>query len=349
MSKADDAKYLLESVGQVARLAREAKVSSLTEFTSATRVEPLTLIESNIENMDPDMRQAILQTTLSIYCGHYMQAVDLSASVGNIRVLNILDKLSTDRDPLLAAGSGWANLHERFGNENLSLDDISVMSAGLENKNEDRYVNMAVGKTLSLSVKVDDKQIPFTSTVRLIPQVLSTQNVVDTLALNSKDNSLRGRWHRWRAGELSLADYVFALDMIEADKKGLLNDKHGLYKAKRDRKGRGIISAILSGEASVNTVSAISVITHSTSKKLEVAMRGKLSRFRDREAYFEDTNSMMLVVVDPQLETLTLYQRGISDIGDYSFKDIEKNGTNPNGVDINSVLKAYRAGQSPGL
>ena len=342
---------LVTNVQKALTVVRELESNSLTEYTRASRVEPLTLIDQAIEMMDPDIRQSILQTLLSIYAGYYLQAVSLSGTVGNIKVLSILDQFSTDRDPLLAPGSGWMNLHDVFvGNESLSLKAITVPGNEAADKSlHDRYANLAVGKSITVNVTIDGKTFPFDATVRLIPQILNKSSIIDVLSLGSKDNSMKGRWLRWKAGELSLADYLLAKDMIESDKKGLLNDKHGLYEAKKNRKMKSFISALLSGNPSLNVSSSITVITRSTAKELEVKARMKLSRARDRQRFFEDTQSMMLCVVDPSLEAIQLYYKGISEESVYTFDDISKNNTNPSGVNINQVLEAYRAGKAPGL
>lgn len=340
---------LLQTVGNVASLTHELKSTSLTEFTEGTRVEPLAFIDEGFSAIPQDTQSAVMQTLLSIYSAHYLQAVSLIAQVGNVKAVNIIDRFATDRDPYINAGQD--NILERsskaFGIE--SLHSLSATVAGLENKDVTGPSNLAVGKVLNVPIQVGETKMNVMTTVRLLPQRLDQKSMLTFLSAGSKDNSVAGRFRRWRSGELSFADYALCLDLIENDKKVLLNDKNGIHKRAKRSKRRGFLATVLSGKGSNNIASAITVITKNTAKQLEVAMRGKFSRGRDVRKFFEETNSMILAVVDPNMETFTLYQRGIEDGAIYTFDDIEKNSTNANGVDINDVLKAYRLGNSPGL
>lgn len=85
------------------KLATMQKNDSVVSFTSALRVEPVTMIDKRLERVEylPD----ILQTLLSMFCGFYLQAVACMTNVGQINVLRMLDTLNPTRDPSLAASS----------------------------------------------------------------------------------------------------------------------------------------------------------------------------------------------------------------------------------------------------
>jgi hypothetical protein len=139
------------------------------------------------------------------------------------------------------------------------------------------------------------------------------------------------------------------LDLIERDKKALLNDDSGLYIEARRNKTKGFFATLLTGDVSLNSASAMAVITKRTAEELELAIKGKLVRAGDRDAYFKATNSMMLVVVDTMAERLSIYQRGISEYGMYTFTDIKDHSKKSGAVDIGSILKAYKLGEAPSL
>lgn len=349
---------LLSQVNTMAQLAKDIRTDSLSEYSRATRIEPLTLIEESIQEMPHDIRNSILQTALSVYAGWYLHAVQLKASVGNVSVLSVLDQFATDRDADTDIGGGWSALAKVFGVE--SLDDPTMpasmtssldgfMNYGIEAKGNDSFSNIAIGKELNVPVTIEGKKFDIKTTVRLSIDTLSTQGLLSTLAMDTKDNTMRGRYLRWRAREISFFDYVTCMDMIDADKKGLLNDQNGIYTEKRGRKSASLVAALISGSASVNVASSITVITKSTAKALEMEMRGELSNYRVRERMFDDTLSTMLIVVDPLSESIRLYSRGISDDSLYTFDDIANNSTNGDGVDINAVARAFKGQQQIGL
>lgn len=345
----------------MAQLAKDVRTDSLSEYSRATRIEPLTLIEDAIQEMPHDIRNSILQTALSVYAGWYLQAVQLKASVGNVSVLSVLDQFATNRDADTDIGGGWNTLAKAFGIENLDQPGAPTnamsnttalegfMNYGLEAKDNSSLSNIAIGKELNVPVTIEGKKFDIKTTIRLSIDTLSTQGLLSTLAMDTKDNTMRGRYLRWRAREISFFDYVTCMDMVEADRKGLLNDQNGIYTQKRGRKSASLIAALISGSASVNVASSITVITKSTAKALEMEMRGKLSNYRNREKLFEDTLSTMLIVVDPMSESIRLYSRGISDDSIYTFDDIANNNTNGDGVDINAVARAFKGQQQIGL
>jgi hypothetical protein len=90
---------------------------SLADISKIARVEPITLISSNLTGVK-DL-YTILHGVLNIYSAHYLQAVNiLSTQMVDSRILRILDKTNPDRDlkTFLTAG--------QFGMESLNLDSV---------------------------------------------------------------------------------------------------------------------------------------------------------------------------------------------------------------------------------
>ncbi len=78
------------------RMYSNTKTASLIEATRSARVEPLTLISKNCSSLEylPDVSQGLLD----LFIGYYLQAVSLLATIDNVRVARLLDKLNPDRD-----------------------------------------------------------------------------------------------------------------------------------------------------------------------------------------------------------------------------------------------------------
>ncbi len=104
---------------------------SLADITKIARVEPITLISSNLTGVK-DL-YTILHGVLNIYSGYHLQAVNiLSTQMVDSRILRILDKTNPDRDlkTFLTAG--------QLGAESLNLDSLkgdsrSVRTVSLKN------------------------------------------------------------------------------------------------------------------------------------------------------------------------------------------------------------------------
>lgn len=355
----------LEMSSRVVEAIQSTKVDSLPEYTAPTRLSPVVLIDKSVLSVEQGLLHSLLQTLTSIYSAHYLQAVNIAMNVGDVKVLRLLDKFSTDRDILRAAGNSAFLGMEAYDLDGMELPSFSMeairdgdepqrLRGGRDNDKTIRTItdesNLAVGKVIEVKVQSGEHQISIPVTVSLIPKSMSSEELVSITEAKSIDRTLKGRFHAWRSGEIRfIKDYLLALDLVEADKKALMADSTGTLLSNRSKRSKGILAALVSGQASPNAISTMVVVSKGTAKEMELALRGKLKSSKTRDAYFQANSAMMLVVVDTTLERFTLYQRGIDDYSEYTLEDIKANGSKPNGVDIESVLKAYKLGDSPTL
>lgn len=208
--------------------------------------------------------------------------------------------------------------------------------------------NLAVGKMIEVTISENDQSAKIPVLVRMRVTGMSPAVMVETLSVGGHDGSFRTRLRQWRAGEISFwKDAVFAMDRIEAHRKAAMRDTSGYYGAvhKRDAKNRA--AATMSGNVSVGTASSIVVITEQTRKELERQLNRRISDFRTRQDIFEKTFTMLLVVVDPEWETVTIYHRGIEMPTELTAKDITTSAKG-SGPDIGEVLKMFMEGRAPG-
>ena len=348
----------LEMASRVADTIRSVQAASLPEYTAPTRLSPIVLIDKKMGSVDEQQQRALLQTLLSIYTAQYLQAINISSNVGSVNVIKTLDKFATDRDILRALGTSsvWSN--ECFKEDATSLPKFGTdipfsLEAGSDKENIKQIqdqVNLAVGKLIEVVIQEGDNKISIPVQANLIPKSIGSDDIINITSLNGVDKSLKGRWHQWRSGEIRFVpDYLLALDLIEMDLKALKADPTGTLLQNRSKRTKNILAAISGGQASPNVVSTMMIVTKETAKEMEFQIKGKFSSPRIREQYFKSNMLMTLVVVDPALERFTLHQRGIADSGIYTFQDIKGNDSRANGVDIDSVLKAYKLGEAPTL
>ena len=344
----------LEMVQLITSLAREASASSLPEFTAATRLTPMVLIDQTLTRGDDDALQNILQTLASIYAAHYLQAIRIADTAG-ISTVELLDQFATNRTVTGGGiGSGYMEKAARAGMESLAMGKLpDYTQVGLESRDDNRlneHVNLAIGRLLNVPLTVGERTITMPVSLTINPHVVSTEAIPSVLADIDTDTSYTARFHKYSSGEIdSFMDYLFGLDLIENDKKALMNDETGIYSEARKRKAEGRWKSLLTGRKSINQASTMAVITTAAAEELELSLKGRLKSGRTREKYFETTNSMLLAVVDPRMERLTIYQRGIDEYGMYTYRDIENNGSKSGAVDVGSILKAYKLGDAPTL
>lgn len=353
----------LEFTSEISDLIRAGRSGSLIEYTKATRVEPITLIDQRAVNLP--YIDDVLSAGLNIFCGYYLQAVALSVNIGNVNVLKLLDKLNPNRDPIESAASGrWAEMAagslEGFGSSLPFSDDeadpysqeattnVNAKDAGnikLLNEN----ANLSIGKLIDVNVESDGAKASFPVNVRLMSNIISPETLVNIMSLGAADKSFKERYHKWRSGQIHfIRDLIMCQDLIDAHKKALMKDKSGQYKSRMKSRSKNKLSAILSGNPSVATASSIFVITEETAKELESAIRGKLKKFATREKLFNDTSAMMMFVIDEEWEQVTIYHRSIESATTVSVKELQRKG-NGKGPDILDVLTAFQKSTSPTL
>ena len=379
----------LSAVAQIAKkLSSMQKNDSVVQFTSALRVEPVTMIDKRLEHVD--YMTDVLQTLLSMFCGYYLQAVACMTNVGQINVLKMLDALNPTRDPSLAAASVVDAINgsvkpsmlsmESYAGAALprpSLESIKIPAgtkAALLLKDPDsaarrkdmhgsvsgkvdpldkafkaahEATNLAVGKILEVNIESNGAKGRFPIAVRLATSIVDTDVLIHILGSSGHDNSFSERRHRWKAGDLQFwRDLVFCQDLIDEQRKLLLKDKSGVMAELNRRRSMNSAAALASGTPSVGSASAMVVIDRETAIELERANLGQLSDATFRSKIFNDSLTMLMVVVDRDREVVTIYTRGIQLPSRHSVREL-KSSNKGGGPDVGEILKAYRLGQSP--
>lgn len=345
----------LDFASKLPSLIRKGRSNSLIEFTKATRVEPMVLLDEKVVNLPfmPDAMQAIN----SIFAGYYLQAVSLMLNVGSVDVIELLDSVNPNRTPVEGGLKGLNNAY-KYATESTALyglpvpgEKVGLEHFGIEASAEplkDVYTpgSLAAGKMIEVKVEDGVNKASFPINVRLIPVGARSSDIVQIMSLGSKDKTFMGRIHAWRSGQLEfMKDLVLCQDLISDHKKGLINDDSGMYQQSIKRKNKNFIAGLLSGNPSVATASNIVIISNHTAKELEKAVRGRLKDFKTREKIFKETYTMLLVVIDAEWEAMTVYHRSVESGSELTASDMKMVGKKD--VDIGEILKAYQLGNSP--
>lgn len=387
MSKGD-LETALDFASRVPDLLRVAKSNSLIEYTKPTRVEPIVLMDDRVVGLSftNDIMQSLTSIFSGYYLQAVALSVNVGR-VDVIKLLDKLNPNRSLDDNLVQGMTNFGNLRTAFesidsyayglpvpgeaiGLEHFGLEADSLYDAATKaKKGDDKGTtggkggnefgdsiklamdasNLSVGKLLEVEISDGDKKAVFPIAVRLIVTTAPSKGIIHTLSLGSTDKSFKARWHGWRSGQLEfIRDLVLAQDLVDAHKEGLLKDTSGIYSESLKRRNKNVLSAILSGNPSVATASNIVVMADSTRKELERNIGGRLQDFRTREKVFKNTYSMLMVVVDPEWETVTIYHRSIETPTELSAGDM-KALNKGKGPDVAEILKAYTMGHSPSL
>ncbi|MNI59324.1 hypothetical protein D3C73_1144810 [compost metagenome] len=212
----------------------------------------------------------------------------------------------------------------------------------------EKITNLAVGNVIDVTISEDGKEAVVPVTVRLRVAGMPSDVLTQTLAVGGTDVTFRSRWRAWRAGEIGFwADFVMAMDRVDAHRAAMMKDETGYYKTVYARARRNSLAENLTSGPSLATASSIVVMDIKTATELERRIGGQLSNFKTRQGIFGHTYSMLMAVVDPDWESITIYTRGIEMPTKLRKDDIKLAGKSDS-KELMDILKSYQLGRAPG-
>ena len=242
------------------RIARATAVGSLIDASSAARVEPLCIVSGDCVHLEylPD----VLQSLQSIFTGYYLQAVAMTAEVGDVKVVKLLDALNPNRNASVFSLS-TENLKQqwRLGKEaykyrlpkrtsylGVGLEatnpvlnkfakntkdeselqeeiDQNRVLAGISDKsmvNAKELADLSVGKLINVTICSDGQEMIIPISVRLIVNQVPDDSIQHMLCSGVMDTSIVERYHAWRAGRIGLIKDLILCQDLISDHKKAL-------------------------------------------------------------------------------------------------------------------------------
>jgi len=358
---------------------------SLADISKIARVEPITLISSNLSG-NKELYN-ILHGVLNIYAAYYLQAVSiLSAELVDVRILKILDKTNPDRDIKTLITSGYT-AYETYGLalrniKTLSLEgckfklpmlesDSSDINIGMESIfDEDEENNLstsirkldtfeklgsAVGKVIGLKFNVKNKgdnrgtgtEVEIPVVVKLDTMIIPAEVINRIMTINKDEITLGSRFKDAISGRISfIKDFLLCSDLIKAQKRTMIKDPTGYYSTLLKRINNSRLYSVLSGNISLAGISSIIVISEQDEQEVQRLIGGKLTNQKTRDIVFDNTSVMMIVVVDSEWERVSIYIKDIDGFSQNSF-DSFKSMTDKNNNNIADILKAFTLNNAP--
>lgn len=183
----------------------------------------------------------------------------------------------------------------------------------------------------------------------LVPEDLAVQFIV-----KDQQPSFYQRWIQWRTGEISFwKDFVFQSDIVAHREKLLKLDPSGTFADMMKNQSSSTMKTIRNAgtetnQRSRNIANAVLIFNQDTVTRAKAVSGVDLNDYKSRQAYFEATYAMIIVVVDQMYNQVTFYYNGIEDTGTFSFDQMRvssKGGSNS--MDLVSVMNALNQGKSP--
>lgn len=349
---------------------------SLADISKIARVEPITLISSNLTGTKELYN--ILHGVLNIYAAFYLQAIHiLSAQLADVRILKILDKTNPDRDMKTLLTSGYT-AYENLNIKTLSLENCkfklpmiatdkpsfamesifdedanNVLTSSTQKLETFEKLGSAVGKVMEVKFTVrgnDSKnsdEITIPVVVKLDNMVIPADVIDQILTANADEITLGSRFKDALAGRIGfIKDFILCSDLIKSQKKTMIKDPTGYYNQLMKRINNSRMYSALSGNISLAGVSSIVVISEEDESFVQKQIGGKLTNEHTREIIFNNTSAMMIVVVDKEWERVSIYVKDIDGFSQNSF-DAFKSMSDKGNNNITDIIKAFSLNNAP--
>jgi len=221
-------------------------------------------------------------------------------------------------------------------------------STGYDAKTFKDRADMGMGKLLNLTVKHKGQTYPIPITVRMIPSVTAPLVVKAILALTAEDRSFVTRIKMWRAGQLrAIQDLILVSDVIEKERKVMMKDDKGIYKALQNRQQGNVVAAAASGRVSIGAASNIIIMSSLTAKEFEREQGISFSDFTSRQRIFNDTYAILICVIDVDYNAITIYDRDLDVATDLTSRELRNATRDGKGSEVLDILRDYtKAGGS---
>ena len=129
----------------------------------------------------------------------------------------------------------------------------------------------------------------------------------------------------------------------------MIKDSSGMFSEVLRRKSSNQIAGALSGNPSISQISNIIIVSSETVDLFERETNKKMSQERTRDLIFNNTQTLILAVVNRTRETVTLHYHDIAVPTTVTFRELKKSGGDGGGPDIMEILKAYQMGNGVNL
>ena len=186
----------------------------------------------------------------------------------------------------------------------------SVYVGGMRNANDLAAVaNLSVGQAVTLNISDGKASKDVVVNIRLVTAPTPARILATILKWSDKDMRLKSRISAWRAGELRFwRDVVLMRDVFVERQRLLMDDRSDLFKTLLGRQRNSMINSVLAATPDIGNMSSILVISQDNLRRIEeLELEGQLSNYTFRQRVMANTGLVLIIVVDPMSEFVTIY------------------------------------------
>ena len=226
-----------------------------------------------------------------------------------------------------------------YANKGTGVNDDTL------NKNIPGMIQRNVNLEIITNVEGMKHVISIPVVIKLHIIYASIENILTMLEPNSDDYSFSSRMDEYRAGAISLAELVFASDLIKKYKHNKIKDKDNLLNLLNNRSMSAHAKGIYGKGVGFENYYNMLIITESDKILVEKHLKGKIKNDKYKEKLLEQSKSLTVTVVDRDYERVTILTKDIHGKSDVTYKAINKKSGK--GDDMTDIFKALVANRNP--
>lgn len=345
----------------------DAGATSLAELARLTEVEAITIIDNSLTVYDSTTD--VLKYINSLFAGWYLSSASIMTDTGRIKTVKLLERLNPSKSPSFAVCNSILSGVQKVSSEGFGMENLATLpttSVALEANSQPNaedgagvtgmrvandlttVANLSVGQSVVLSLNDQGVTKDIQVNIRLITVPTNRSLLRTILTWSNKDLRLKSRMSAWRAGELRFwRDVVLMRDLFTDRKRIMMNDKSELLQSLLGRQRDSMLHSVLTATPSVGTMSSVLVISSDTLRDLEQnELDGRLRDYRFRQRIMNATGLMVIAVVDPLSEFVTIYTHTQSLPSEYSIKQM-KGASKGGSTDLGEIIKLMNQNQMP--
>lgn len=350
----------LQQVWDWIQEGRDRSITSLSEYTKKTMIMSRAYIEDSIAREDGIT--PIMKFVNQMLGGFVFAAVGLNGLISEGRTVRDMAQMISTED----FHDFVSTIKEKFGDKNVEVRAALEANEGDDKEKEEDEKKSAGVKEVKLDAQLFTGRLVEVKIangkgghanlyfyVQIMPYVTPSSVMEQFVTANYKPDVL-SRWAKFKAGEIKFwKDFVFECDLVAKRRKALKADKEGILREIEDRKQAQVSKAIASKsflfKQNHNSASSIIVVSRRTLDRLMKDNGLDYRREDTRQKIMDATMSLMLVVYDPNYNTVDLYMNGISNAGNYSIDQLkEATGKgSKDAVDLKTLMTIIGSGNVP--
>lgn len=211
--------------------------------------------------------------------------------------------------------------------------------------------NLSTGILFEVTVEADHRKVSIPISVRLLANRMPSQMLINLFTAAVRNQTAKERFREWRSGGINLwSDVILCRDILKTYRTNLIKDSSGMFNEVLRRKASNQVAGAISGNPSISQISNIVIVSTETMETFERESSKKLNQGNTRDLIFNNTQTLILAVVNRTRETVTLHYHDISVPTTVTFKELKSSGgKSGGGPDVMEILKAYQMGNGINL